>query len=881
MKFTTLTTLANCATAALLLPHFANAHVSNKNLKLKIFGETVETTKFSKYHGNTNYGDNAVEVDTEGTSAYLKGQIAAAYSLPKKVEITESSYVTFKVDVESMGNVMAICFDENIKFDHKFERCLAFGGNANIANSPHFYQLEKTPAGQSKTYAVPMGNLFKGDINYVVLYLTNQQNKVGGSYTISDIILTTEQDISSVSNIGSTSLVYMNNGTALTADFYQSNYGNQDTLENHVTFSADGKEAYMTGNAWKVIEIPEPHTTTGTTQVTFSAELLQGAEVNAICFDEDKTFGNQRPRCFAFGGNQNLKNDKNFKLLDYNTVGGGKKDYVVEIGQYMKGTEIKYIALLQDNDKNKYAGKSVITDISINEGDAFKINLYGISTDVEILQYGGSQDHGGRTVDINDGGNSITFEGNTWRAFPLEYTIEPNTALQFTVEITELSEVVALCLEENLKYNQKDYQCLAVSGTQDVFNDKNFQMLSPQLTEGESHTYILRPADYTLQGSYNYLTLMNDKDSNRDDGIVTVSDVKIIDPAPSCLATKSWSFTFTECTSTNLIASLKTTFDSGCQNSENSFEIDIFQFFDGDISGGIGKLCDSAYLSISFEDITLEEEQFITEYFDGGTKWNYEVDNKGEDLNVSASRVKYAYENLAEKYQISFPDSHQFNNCELRSAMCCFVADRQANDNNGNCADNDCDDADPADNTDLCLVNMAKSKRSAHVQDGYSIYKDDTEGDVHCHGLAWGNNNGAEDTFKGNNLFYVSMYDHLYTRGYVEEIQGAPMCGCIEQMPVVSRADCTQVDVTQSVTISYNKDTELLTASSTITDFEFNACQGADNNNNDLAAYYQQLVNDGKATTAEKDEFDKHIVGEGNCNNVIASFLNTKGLKNA
>merc|ERR1712071_480991 len=295
--------------------------------------------------------------------------------------------------------------------------------------------------------------------------------------------------------------------------------------------------------------------------------------------------------------------------------------------------------------------------------------------------------------------------------------------------------------------------------------------------------------------------------------------------------------------STNLIASLKTTFDSECQNSENSFEIDIFQFFDGDISGEIGKLCGSAYLSMSFEDITLEEEESITEYFEGGTKWNYEVDNKGEDLNVSASRVKYAYDNLAEKYQISFPDSHQFNNCELRSAMCCFVADRQANDNNGNCADNDCDDADPADNTDLCLVNMAKSKRSAHVRDGYSIY------------------------------------DHLYTRGYVEEIQGAPMCGCIEQMPVVSRADCTQVDVKQSVTIGYNKDTELLTASSTITDFEFNACQGANNNNNDLAAYYQQLVNDGKATAAEKAEFDKYIVGEGNCDDAIASFLSTKFLK--
>ena len=85
----------------------------------------------------------------------------------------------------------------------------------------------------------------------------------------------------------------MNNGTALTADNHQSNCGNQDTVENHVTFFAERKEVYMTGNPWNVIEIPEPYTITGTTQVSFSTELLIASEVNAICWDQDKTYGNQ------------------------------------------------------------------------------------------------------------------------------------------------------------------------------------------------------------------------------------------------------------------------------------------------------------------------------------------------------------------------------------------------------------------------------------------------------------------------------------------------------------------------------------------------------------------------------------------------------------
>ena len=52
---------------------------------------------------------------------------------------------------------------------------------------------------------------------------------------------------------------------------------------------------------------------------------------------------------------------------------------------------------------------------------------------------------------------------------------------------------------------------------------------------------------------------------------------------------------------------------------------------------------------------------------------------------------------------------------------------------------------------------MVQCERSAHFQDGYSIFPFETDYAVHYHGLAWDNNNGAEDTFKCNNLFYVSM----------------------------------------------------------------------------------------------------------------------------
>merc|ERR1711862_531038 len=50
----------------------------------------------------------------------------------------------------------------------------------------------------------------------------------------------------------------------------------------------------------------------------------------------------------------------------------------------------------------------------------------------------------------------------------------------------------------------------------------------------------------------------------------------------------------------------------------------------------------------------------------------------------------------------------------------------------------------------------------------------------------------ADFRYRANNLFYVSMSDHLHDRGYVRSVQGSPMCGCVEHMPIVSRSDCTE-----------------------------------------------------------------------------------------
>lgn len=323
--------------------------------------------------------------------------------------------------------------------------------------------------------------------------------------------------------------------------------------------------------------------------------------------------------------------------------------------------------------------------------------------------------------------------------------------------------------------------------------------------------------------------------------------------------------------------------------------------------------CQAAFDSqpaLAWRDVTQKHLQgeplFDTTYFNGGGTWNEyyqtEADNRvpyvpekdAHVLKKDASRVDDIYEAVAKEQKIEYADAvvDNFADCPVRAAMCCWVADRQANDNNGNCAtpyDANCVDADPGDNTDICYVDMSRDKDSAHTDGGFTLFPGDNsggEGPAHCHGLAWSNDpNDTESRYRGNNIFFVSMYDHLYTRGYVRNVPGAPMCGCLDKMPVVSRADCTQVDVTEQWIATFHPANGTEPPSFKLDldpengiEVDFNACQGA-GGNNDLEKYYKRLRNEGRASEEEYQDFRKTIVGNNQCQTKIDEFVVTQGFE--
>jgi len=280
---------------------------------------------------------------------------------------------------------------------------------------------------------------------------------------------------------------------------------------------------------------------------------------------------------------------------------------------------------------------------------------------------------------------------------------------------------------------------------------------------------------------------------------------------------------------------------------------------------------------------------FTKQYYDGGTNWNEEVETivDGDTTNVlkEDATVVDAYYEVLQHEALQWPNelsNFDLSTCELNVAMCCWVQDRQAKDGDGNCKkpyDTECVDKDPADNTDLCLVHLDRGSESNHVKsNGISVFPGDNgngEGPIHCHGHAWGNDlSDFTSRYKANNLFYVSMYDHMYKRGYVRNVPGAPMCGCVEQMPIVSRSDCTQTDVEEKYAVtcdeSLNFSAELINV-----EIEFNACQGK--KNNDLWSYYETLYSEKKVTLEKKNKLYSHLVGDKNCPQALERNLAAKG----
>ena len=199
----------------------------------------------------------------------------------------------------------------------------------------------------------------------------------------------------------------------------------------------------------------------------------------------------------------------------------------------------------------------------------------------------------------------------------------------------------------------------------------------------------------------------------------------------------------------------------------------------------VRQLCDNAFAAseiFPFEKVTNKGRQFDLEFFNGGGEYN-NIEIEGQTLEDQSARLKAVADNVLSSQIISWPyDMPSLDlteSCSSKAVTCCWTNDKY-NVGDGACdSATGCIDKEPLDNTDVCSVDMSKSRRASRVHQGTAFYPGDSEGDVNCHGFAWGE---EDEMFKGNALFHLAMQKGFMENGYVHNVPGAPMCGCVENV---------------------------------------------------------------------------------------------------
>ena len=394
--------------------------------------------------------------------------------------------------------------------------------------------------------------------------------------------------------------------------------------------------------------------------------------------------------------------------------------------------------------------------------------------------------------------------------------------------------------------------------------------VAPHLTkEGAEHHYVFNLSKMfdRLDSDLNYIAFVSDNDvGDKSGGDVTFSNIMIHTDVSSCLKDIDFELQLDDCSVDDfLIAIGEKMTEIGCVNTDPFME--MFAFWDAtndlEVTQNIEKICSNAYMedAVDFSQAVSLEGQLVGEFIDGGSAYNY-----GSNQAKDASRIKYFDDKFAPSRVLAYPDHHALDKCDIGAGMCCFVTSTGAS----------AESPAPSNaNAEACYTDIKASRYSAHVRDGYSIYPSDGVNDIYCEGFAWGTDKGSLDAgLKGNELFKAGFMNNFYANGLVKQVPAAPMCGCIDRMPVVTDAKCIEATTdSASFTITYDSTLEDLGASLTLGNITYGECSEGN-----LLEHYKVLADKGRAGAEDVTYMESRIVGDGNCPVATSSFLATKGL---
>lgn len=170
------------------------------------------------------------------------------------------------------------------------------------------------------------------------------------------------------------------------------------------------------------------------------------------------------------------------------------------------------------------AGKATYRDFRLYEEDRMPINIevYGQAVSIPNIQVSMTnsgnnnyvQDSIDHVMSVSADGKKVTAFGNSWKRFKLDevFSVSKSTMLRFTAHVEEEAEAFIVCLMRDT-HNAYDgrHDCFAISGKEVSSSNNSWKVVSPQLVDGETHTYEINVGSY-FTGDVYYLGLGQDND---------------------------------------------------------------------------------------------------------------------------------------------------------------------------------------------------------------------------------------------------------------------------------------------------------------------------------------------------------------------------------
>lgn len=129
----------------------------------------------------------------------------------------------------------------------------------------------------------------------------------------------------------------------------------------------------------------------------------------------------------------------------------------------------------------------------------------------------------GAELTIADGGGAVTFHKDSWWKFPLNYTVTPDTVLEFTVDSGLAGEIIGLGLEED-DSNASPKRIFHLAGSQAWTN--GWTNYKDYVVQTGPKTYFI-PLGTFYTGTMSYLAFANDNDLGNKKVCARYSNVKI------------------------------------------------------------------------------------------------------------------------------------------------------------------------------------------------------------------------------------------------------------------------------------------------------------------------------------------------------------------